>query len=208
MKQALIVLTLWILSQNAYGQSTRLEEYSRSEALFVSTEHPNSLINRQPMADVPHSFLAKSETPATAPALQKTRAAGGQDKTSQDEVKALWANTKALEENTRALDENTKALKENTEMMRRLLESGQYKNTNMLAAQEANQLRLQSAVALSDKPTPHFPIFSNVPLEEVVPVQAAAPIAKPEPLMASASLRTMPAKTMPVIEPAKKIAPR
>ncbi len=207
MKQAMIVLTLWVLSQNALGQSTKLEGYSRNDAMVVSTNHLNPFINRQPLADInPHSFLTKTESAATGPVVQKARSAA-HEKTSQDEVKALWANTKALEENTRALDENTKALKENTEMMRRLLESGQTKNVALFAKQQSNEQRMRSAIAISDQPAHHAPVFAIIPLEANTAVPGMETAAKPEHMFAATSLAPMAAHLpLPSLAPAGKAA--
>ena len=199
MKQAMIVLTLWIFSQNAHSQSVNLEGYSQGDARLVSNRHYNALINRQIMADIdPHSLPAKTEAPGNLHPKN-----GATDKNPED-AKALWANARALQENTRALDENTKALKENTEMMRALLLSGKYHHVGSYAGQQTSEQRYESALAMSGKPGSQFPLFSGAPAN----ISAPETIAKPEVYLASASPMPMPAndKTMVApIELAKKI---
>ena len=207
MKQAMIVLTLWILSQKAYSQSTRLEEYSHSDAVCASAMHSGSMINRQAMADIDtHSLFAKTEIPASAAGHQKMRAAGAPDQAIQNDSRTLAAYAKALAENTRAIEENTKALRENTEMLRMLLVSGKYHYVGSFAAQQTREHRYESAEELSDQPAPLTRIFSGDHTQPDPP--APATYIKPHALLASLSVRPISAKIMAsVIEPAKKLPP-
>ncbi len=199
MKQAMIVLTLWIFSQNAHSQSVNLEGYSQGDARLVSNRHSNALINRQIMADIdPHSLPAKTETPGSL------HPKSGATEKSLEDAKAMWANAKALQDNTRALEENTKALKENTEMMRALLLSGKYHHVGSYAGQQTSEQRYESALAMSGKPGSQFPLFSGAPAK----IAAPETISKPEVYLASASPMPMSAadKTMVApIELAKKM---
>ena len=197
MKQAMIVLTLWIFSQNAHSQSVNLEGYSQGDARLVSNRHSNALINRQIMADIdPHSLPAKTETPGSL------HPKSGATEKSLEDAKALWANAKALQDNTRALEENTKALKENTEMMRALLLSGKYHYVGSYAGQQTSEQRYESALAMLGKPGLQFPLFSGAPAN----ISAPETIAKPEVYLVSTSPMPATDKTMVApVELAKKI---
>jgi hypothetical protein len=204
MKQAMIVLTLWILSQDAHSQSVKLEGYSHGDAVCASAKHPNMLINRQTMADLdPYSLPAQTEALATA-SRSKVRPVVAVEKAAPEEIRALRATAKALEDNTRALEENTKALKENTEMMRMLL-SGKYHYVGSFAAQQTTEQRYESIVALADQTGSYLPTFSDVPLAtNSVELQSIA-VAKPQALLASTNSRPTAAKTVAfAMEPTKK----